>query len=314
LDDVIKNLQKILQEACLSCESNTIALSGGLDSSIIAYLLKDRKPNAVAIIAEDYIAKDLVYCQRISKELKIPLTISYENTLEILNGIQEVIKILKNFNDIEIRNNVVMYLVIKWVKNQGGLGVISGDGADELFAGYNFLLSKSNEEIEKEINRICSTMHFPSHELGKSLGVKIESPFLDERVIELAKKIPAELKVKIENNRIFGKWILRKSFENSIPHQIIWREKSPMQDGAGTTGLESLFNSIINDDTFSEKKERIKENDGIIIRTKESLYYYDIYRKIHGAPKEKPGIGSCPFCNFNVENSKFCRRCGAFPI
>ena len=304
----------MLKESCDSCKSNTIALSGGLDSTIIAYFLKERKPNTVAIIAKDFVASDLTYCQRVSKEFNIPLTINQVSTTDILSAIEETIKILKNFNDIEIRNNIVVYLAIKWAKEQNSQGIITGDGADELFAGYSFLINKPEDELEKEIQRVCSVMHFPTQKIGKALGIIVESPFLDEKIIEYSKTIPSDLKVRNEGEKRHGKWILRKTFEKNIPMQIAWREKSPMQDGSGTAGLSNLFDSVINDQLFLEKKKKIEETDGLIIRTKESMHYYEIYRNLYGVPAEKQGVSSCPYCNFNVENSKFCCMCGAFPI
>jgi asparagine synthase (glutamine-hydrolysing) len=314
LESISKKLYEMLKESCESCKSNTIALSGGLDSTIISHFLKERNPNTVAIIAKDFVASDLTYCQRVSKEFGMPLTINHVSTADILSAIEETIKILKNFNDIEIRNNVVMYLAIKWAKEQNSSGIITGDGADELFAGYGFLVSKPEEELEKEIQRVCTVMHFPTQKIGKALGMEVESPFLDEKIIEFAKTIPAELKVRNEGEKRHGKWILRKTFEKNIPMQIAWREKSPMQEGSGTAGLTNLFDSVINDKLFLEKKKKIEETDGIIIRTKESMHYYEIYKKVHGISAKKQGVSSCPYCNFNVENSKFCRMCGAFPI
>ncbi|MCE9617739.1 MAG: 7-cyano-7-deazaguanine synthase [Nitrosarchaeum sp.] len=303
----------MLKESCESCKSNTIALSGGLDSTVIAYFLKERKPQTVAIIAKDFVASDLTYCQRVSKEFNIPLTIKQVSTTDILNAIEETVKILKNFNDIEIRNNVVMYLAIKWAKEQNSTGIITGDGADELFAGYNFLRNKPKDELEKEIQRVCNIMHFPTQKIGKALGIMVESPFLDEKIIEFSKTIPVDFKIRNEGEKIHGKWILRKTFEKDIPTQIVWREKSPMQDGSGTVGLSNLFDSVISDQVFLENKKKIEETDGVIIRTKESMHYYKIYRNLYEMP-EKQGTNSCPYCNFNVENSKFCRMCGAFPI
>ncbi len=314
MEDISKKLYDILKESCESCKSNSIALSGGLDSSIIAYFLKERRPKSIAIIAKDFVASDLTYSQRISKEFNIPLVINQVSTTDILNAIEETIKILRNFNDIEIRNNVVMYLAIKWAKDQNRSGIITGDGADELFAGYNFLINKSEEDLEREIKRVCSLMHFPTQKIGKSLGITVESPFLNERVIEFAKTIPSNLKVRNEKTKRYGKWILRKTFEKNIPMQIAWREKAPMQDGSGTAGLSSLLDSVINDKVFLEKKKKIQDADGVIIRTKESMHYYEIFKKLYHAPTKKQDSGSCPYCNFNVENSKFCRMCGAFPI
>jgi len=99
LDEVSKNLYKILEEACNSCKSNLISLSGGLDSSIIAYFLKQRKPKAVAVITEDFVSTDLTYCQMVSKEMQLPLSIYNVNTATILEAVEDTIKILKNFND-----------------------------------------------------------------------------------------------------------------------------------------------------------------------------------------------------------------------
>lgn len=291
-----------------------ISLSGGLDSSIIAHFLKDKKPNTLAIIAEDFVSTDLTYCQLVSKEMGLPLTIYNVKTAEILEAVEKTIKILKNFNDIEIRNNVVMYLAIKWTKDNGGKSIITGDGADELFAGYSFLAHKSEEELESEINRVCSIMHFPTQEIGKALGIKIESPFLSEKVINLAKKIPANLKVKTENKKKYGKWVLRKTFEDHIPEQIVWREKSPMQEGSGTSGLTNLFESIIEEEKYVERKLTVEKGDDVIIRSRESMHYYEIFKKLYGSPVDKEAKSVCPYCKHKVDNSKFCRMCGAFPI
>jgi len=313
LDNLSKDLYKILDDSCNSCKSNLIALSGGLDSSIIAYFLKHRKPKTIAIIAEDFVSTDLTYCQRIAKEIDLPLVIHHVKTTMILEAVEETIRILKNFNDIEIRNNVVMYLAIKWAKDNGENSIITGDGADELFAGYSFLINKSESELESEIERICSVMHFPTQKIGKELGIDVETPFLKDSVVELAKKIPSNMKVKKEKDRKHGKWILRKTFEKYLPQQIIWREKSPMQDGSGTVGLTNLFESIINEEKYIEKKLTTEKEDGVIIRSRESMYYYEIYKKLFGVPK-KSTENACPYCKHVVENSKFCRMCGAFPI
>ena len=252
--DECEKLYNVLEESCNKCSSKLISLSGGLDSTIIAYFLKKQKPAGLAIIAEDFVSTDLTYCQMAANTMEIPLSIYSVKTADILEAVENTIKILKNFNDIEIRNNVVMYLSLKKAKEIGEKSIITGDGADELFAGYSFLTNMSDEKLEKELERINKIMHFPIQKIGESLGVKIESPFLDEKVIQHVKKIPVSLKVKTENEKRYGKWILRKTFEKHIPPQIAWRRKSPMQDGAGTSGLTSMFDSIVEEEKFVEKK------------------------------------------------------------
>jgi len=314
LEDYSSKIYQILEKSCDSSKSQLIALSGGLDSSILANFIKKRETHGIAIISKDFVSTDLTYCQIISKETNIPLTIYNATTSEILDAVEKTIKILKNFNDIEIRNNVVMYLAIKWAKENDYKSIITGDGADELFAGYNFLVNKPENELDAEIKRVCSIMHFPSQKIGEELGIKIESPFLNEELINIANEIPSNLKINQEKETRYGKWILRKTFEKHIPLQIVWRKKSPMQDGAGTVGLTDLFESIINEEKFVEKKLTVKKEDNVVIRSRESMYYYEIYKKLYGIPVNDQANTQCPYCKHEVMNSKFCRMCGAFPI
>lgn len=302
----MSDLYNLISESCNQCTANLIALSGGLDSTILAYLLRDRKPNGVAVIAKDFTATDLVYCQMAAKKFNMPLFITYTTTIDILNAIKETIKILRNFNDIEIRNSVVMYLALKWAKDNRYNKIITGDGADELFAGYYFL--QKAENLEKELKRIRKIMHFPSQIIGKNLNVTVESPFLDDRIVEFAKNTPTESLIK----KGYGKWILRKTFEEFIPPQIIWRDKSPMQDGAGTASLTSLFDSIITDKDFKVQKNEIFKQENITLRTKESLHYYKIYSEMYKVPRSNET--ACPYCKYDIGESKFCRMCGAFPV
>jgi asparagine synthase (glutamine-hydrolysing) len=315
MSQIFNQTYQIIEKAVLECNAECLSLSGGLDSTILAYFLKDKKINTVAIISKDFLANDLTYCQLAANKFDLPLNIKFCETDEIYSGIEETIKILKNFNDIEIRNNVVMYLALSAAKELGFNKIMTGDGADEIFAGYNFLLNKSNEELESDLKRLIKIMHFPSQKLGRALGVSVASPFCSNEVLEFAKTIPADLKVHEEGGKKFGKWILRKTFEDKIPKAIAWRQKSPMQDGAGMQGLTEFFDTTIPDAVFIDRIKKIKEKDGITIRTKESLQYYEIYHKYHTMPESNEFGAKCTDCRHAIEeDSKFCRMCGRFPL
>ena len=314
MESLIDQCRRVLQSSVTECKSKWIALSGGLDSSILAYLLKDQKPQAITIITKDFLGTDLTYAQIIAKHTELPLSLTQVSMEEMLDSINETIKILGNFNDIEIRNSIVPYVYLNSLKKKGVDSVITGDGADEVFAGYNFLLKKSEEELIEELKRIKKIMHFPSKDIAESLNMRVETPFLNEDVIEFSDSLPISKKINQKEEKRFGKWILREAFEKNLPENIIWREKSPMQDGSGTVNLTNLFNTIITDDIFSQKKTKILEEDGIYIRTKESLHYYECFRKSNSIKKSN-SHEKCPDCNYAINlNSKFCRMCGKFPI
>ena len=312
----LEKLHESLENSVSECKAKTLALSGGLDSSILAYFLKNKDCKALAMTTRDFIASDLTYCQLVAKKFHLPLNIIMPGTEELLSSINETIKILKNFNDIEIRNSIVIYHILKSLKNSGESRIILGDGADELFAGYNFFLKKNEKELQKDLERVWKIMHFPSKEIGDALGITVETPFLNEDVMNLAKTIPANLKVKEHNGKMYGKWILRKAFEDKLPTNIVWRDKSPMQNGAGTVGLTNLFDTLISDKIFESKIKQIKESDNVKLRTKESLHYYEIYRKYFEPPEKlHDSKNKCPKCQYEVKKtSKFCRMCGSFPI
>ena len=306
----------ILSDVTLKCNSKCISLSGGLDSSILACLLDKKNISAICIISKESPGNDLTFSQIIAKKFSIPIKIKMIDIDELLSAVNETIKILKVFNDIEIRNAIVMYLSLLAVKKNGFSSVITGDGADELFAGYNFWLKMNNNEVQNDLKRIRKIMHFPTQEIGKKLGIKVESPFLSQKVMDFAKSLPLDYKINMQNGKKYGKWILRKTFEKKIPNSIVWRKKSAMQDGAGTSGLIDLFSAMLPNKFFNEQTKRIKESENVIIKSKESLYYYMVYRKYFDIPSDLHSSKSkCPNCQYKIElGSKFCRMCGAFPI
>ena len=306
----------ILSDVTLKCNSKCISLSGGLDSSILACLLDKKNISAICIISKESPGNDLTFSQIIAKKFSIPIKIKMIDIDELLSAVNETIKILKVFNDIEIRNAIVMYLSLLAVKKNGFSSVITGDGADELFAGYNFWLKMNNNEVQNDLKRIRKIMHFPTQEIGKKLGIKVESPFLSQKVMDFAKSLPLDYKINMQNGKKYGKWILRKTFEKKIPNSIVWRKKSAMQDGAGTSGLIDLFNAMLSNKFFNDQTKRVKESENVIIKSKESLYYYMIYRKYFDIPSDLHSSKlKCPNCQYKIElDSKFCRMCGAFPI
>jgi len=310
-----KNVRAVLEEATLHCDANWIAFSGGLDSSILCQIKKEQDLNAITIITKDFLGTDLSFSQIISKQFNVPLDLKYVSIDETLDAIKNTIKILKNFNDIEIRNSIVSYLYLTALKEKNVKKVITGDGADEIFAGYNFLIKKDHDELLMELKRMKKIMHFTSEKIAGELGISIQMPYIDENVIKLAESLPIEHLINQKNGTKFGKWILRKAFENDLTPSVIWRKKTPMQDGSGTVGLTKMFESVITDDIFQEKIKKIKSDDGVTIRTKESLHYYELYRENFDIPECNNDKNICPDCNAEIIiNSKFCRMCGKFPI
>lgn len=313
MEQIQQEFLDVFKRSIRECTSQNIALSGGLDSSAIACMM-EKRPTGYAVIAKDFVASDLTYCQIIASALDLPLNMITVSTERIISAMEETIKILRNFNDIEIRNSIVMYVVIDAIRESGMDSIITGDGADELFAGYDFMVKKPGRELQKDLKRVSRIMHFASKKIGDALRVRVESPFLAQAMIEFAGRLPVRHMVGVHQDRTYGKMIIRKSLQDHMPRQITWRPKTPMQDGAGTTGMTSLFSRIITDTEFHAKQKRIMEQDGVRVRTKESAIYYETFRRFF-KPDRKDAPDACPDCGHVTDHdSRFCRMCGRFPI
>jgi asparagine synthase (glutamine-hydrolysing) len=316
LEEFVKEIKSLISQAVENSNYDCISLSGGLDSSILASCIADKKINALVLVAKDFASKDLMYAQLVAKHSGLDLKVISANVEDLLSATEETIKILKVFNPIEIRNNIVVYLTMKTAKESGYCSIMTGDGADELFAGYNFFKRLSEHELDKDLERIWKVMHYPSRSISKSIGITLCTPFLDDLVSLYAKKIPSNLKVHEEKGIKYGKWILRKAFEDILPKSIVWREKDAMQDGSGTSGLTAFLANLIPDSVYDSKSKQYLDKDKVHLSSKESLYYYEIYRKYFDAPYNliKSEI-SCPSCNYGISaDSHFCRMCGTYPI
>jgi asparagine synthase (glutamine-hydrolysing) len=216
----------------------------------------------------------------------------------------------------EIRNSVTIYVGLKAAKENGVSTIMTGDGSDEIFAGYSFLFGLEREKLDLELKKMWNVMAFSSIPLAKALEIKAKLPYLDPAFKDFAMKLDSQYKIRTENGRTYGKWILHKAFEKTLPREIAWRVKTPIEYGSGTTTLPNLFNRNISDTEFNEKRRRYLAKDRVTIRDKEQLFYYEVYRSLIGIPHPTSIEGKiCPQCNSNIpENATYCRTCGAYPL
>lgn len=317
IDRIYSELRLLLERAVKRNLSEGILLSGGLDTSILAAIAsKFGSLKAFTIGFEEAPAPDITYASLVSSKLRLKHIVYYFSESELYEGIKETIKILRSFDPMEIRNSVVIYVGLNVAKEHGASTVMTGDGCDELFAGYSFLFNIDRRRLDLELQKLWSTMSFSSILLAKALGLEVKLPFLDPDFKSFAMKIDSTYKVRSEMGKIYGKWILRKAFEGILPSEILWRDKTPIECGSGTAILPALFNYKISDEEFEIKRREYFEKDNVIIRDKEQLFYYEIYRLVIGVPRPtKLGGKLCPYCKSNVaKKATYCRTCGAYPI
>jgi len=317
VEEVRSKIRFLLEEAVKNNLTEGILLSGGLDTSILAVVAsRFTSLKAVTVAFQNAPAPDVKYASLIAKRLGLEHVVHTFGEEELYDAILAVVKTTKSFDPMEIRNSVAIYVGLKVAKENGISTVMTGDGCDELFAGYSFLFGYEKEKLDLELKKLWSVMAFSSVPLAKVLGIEAKLPYLDPALKDFAMKLDSKYKIRIENGRTYGKWILRKAFETILPREIVWRVKTPIEYGSGTTTLPNLFNQKISGKEFEKRRREYLVRDGVVIRDKEQLFYYEVYRSVIGVPRPAGKGGKvCPYCHSSVpENATYCRTCGAYPI
>jgi asparagine synthase (glutamine-hydrolysing) len=297
--DVCEQLRSKLKEAVAKNRAEGILLSGGLDTSVLAFV--GRPSIGFTVALKGALAPDLAYSERIAKLVGIQHKKIEFTTEEALAALPEVVKILKTF-DLALPNDLSIYFALVLAAENGIGSVMTGDGGDELFAGYSYMAELSPDDLGSYIKRLSENWRFSAVGLGRALGVEVRQPFLDEDFVRFALEVGPELKVKDG----VGKYILRRSFENLLPAEIVWRRKEPIECGSGSAKLHDIIRNMVTDEEFRSAADKVD----IKFINKEHFFYWRIYSEVVGEiPRAEGDAGACLCCGASV-GVYHCRTCG----
>ncbi|SRR5208282_2008395 len=309
-------LRELLDISVKKNLAECILFSGGLDTSVIAAVASSyTQLTGVTVSFHD--APDVPYAKLIAQNFGMNHIIVKVGEEDVKGAVADIVRIMKSFDPMEVRNDASIIIGLSAANRLGFRDVMTGDAADELFAGYSFFFNLPRDVLEKNLKSMWRIMRFASKPLAESLGMDARLPFLDDSDFkDFAMQIPVELKIREERNQTYGKWILRKSFEGILPEEIIWRTKVPIERGSGTATFSQCLEKEIKDVDFERDRKAILEGDGVHIRDKEQLFYFRIYKNEYGSPRDHgEGPKPCPGCGGHVASEiNFCRTCGAYPI
>ncbi|KAF9327782.1 hypothetical protein BG006_008952 [Podila minutissima] len=295
---LLKSLEK-------STPCDCILLSGGVDTSILAeaaYAVYNRDPDnkdkprpltgAITVLCTDQ-ATDKFYADQISKRCGLKQEVVKITLDSVLEELEFCIKTLETFDPMELRNGIVIARGLSVAKSLGYTSVMTGDGADELFAGYSFLHNMSAERLQAYSDKLTKTMRFSAVTLSKALGLTLYQPFLDPEMIKFSQQCTRDEKInyhehtqerewqdRLSGQQLHGKFILREAFEEEA--FSAWRKKEPIEVGSGTTILPKMFQESMSAEELQKEQERILGEDGIKIRDVEHLQYYKVFLKVFG--------------------------------
>ncbi len=294
----IAELRKALEEAVhrqlMSDVPYGVLLSGGLDSSIISAVAK--KFAAKRVESQDQQmawypqlhsfavglegAPDLIAARKVADHIgsvhhEIHFTIQ-----EGLDAIRDVIYHLETYDVTTVRASTPMFLMARVIKSMGIKMVLSGEGSDELFGGYLYFHKAPNAEAfhEETVRKLDKLYLYDNLRANKSLaawGVEGRVPFLDKEFIDVAMRLNPEDK-RPKDGRI-EKWILRKAFEDMLPHEVAWRQKEQFSDGVGYSWIDTLKAMVadkVSDDDIKNAHFKFPDQTPT---SKEEYFYRSIF-------------------------------------
>jgi len=254
-------------------------LSGGIDSSTMAVLACPYLKTLRTFVAGIPGAPDLEYARVVADYLQAEhheVTVSLQDMLSVL---PQVIYHLESFDALLVRSSITNYLAAKAASDYVS-AVFSGEGGDELFAGYEYLKAFPLAQLPAELIDITLRLHNTALQrvdrCSSAHGLVAHVCFLDPSVVDYAQRIPVEYKIfdGVE------KWILRLAMKGALPEKVLTRRKAKFWEGAGVGELlaEHAEQQITDGDFYRERKL----SNNWELNSKEELLYYRIFQEHFG--------------------------------
>jgi len=257
-----------------------VLLSGGLDSSLIAYMAKEIKPDIECFTASMEEGQDLPLAKDVTAYLGLKHHILMFGEKEINEILPVAIHHQEMYEESCVHGAIANFLAGRYV-TQYAKCVFTGEGADEFFAGYDgqFRKGTNPEEVASIVDNLMNVAHNTALQrldrLNAANGYESRTPFLDAKVIDFSLKIPIEDKIHGEEQ--IGKWVVRQAFESCLPDHIIYQTKRFFAQGSGVAYImRAQAEEAISEGELAEFN-RVEGNP--FLSSVEELYYYRIFKK-----------------------------------
>ncbi|WP_292417767.1 asparagine synthase C-terminal domain-containing protein [Methanoregula sp.] len=130
----------------LRSDEGVVALSGGVDSTLVASLAR-RECVAVGIEG----SHDLKQAKVAAESLGLACTFVTISEEEIASALPVVVGTIPEKNPVNSGIALTQYFIARWAGEHGYQRIITGQGADELFGGYTRYLE--SETLEEDLRR-----------------------------------------------------------------------------------------------------------------------------------------------------------------
>ena len=262
-----------------------VLLSGGLDSSLIAYMAHEIKPDIECFTVSMEEGQDLPLAKDVTKHLGVEHHILMFGEKEIKEILPLAIHHQEMYEESCVHGAIANFLAGRFVSPHTKV-VLTGEGADEFFGGYDgqFKNGSNPEEVASIVDKLINVAHNTALQrldrLNAACSYESRTPFLDAKVMDFSLKIP--LQHKIHGEEQTGKWIVRQAFEGCLPDHIIYQTKRFFAQGSGVAYIMQA--QAEKEISQAELEEFNKVDGNPHLYSVEELYYYRIFKKTFPHP------------------------------
>jgi len=208
-----------------------VTLSGGVDSTLVAVL--SGLPAIAVGVPESH---DLLAAEHAADVLGLSLRIHEITEGEVETALYDVLKLLPECTPMDVEIAITGWFISRLAKEQHARRILTGQAADELFAGYSRYGATSTLRRYMDADFLgLFRQRERDSTIASSFGVWYSLPFMDERVVRLSRSFQPEDLVCGDQRKIS----LRKVAEHYLPSDIAWKPKKAMQYGSGVTKILS---------------------------------------------------------------------------
>lgn len=215
-----------------------IAFSGGVDSTLISKICSDMDYDITLLTIGFPESHDILFAKQVNEILNYPHHVLEIDSVTFPSISKKINQTIQTENLSWNENSIAFYYVSKLAKSLDLDVVVTANGIDELFCGYNayreaFSEGESrihtvmNEKLDNELKMMKAV-----NLVASEFGVKILQPLLSAKFIEFAKTIPVSEKIH-DSEDLYRKHIIRKlAGQINVPELSCTKRKKALQYGS----------------------------------------------------------------------------------
>jgi asparagine synthase (glutamine-hydrolysing) len=234
--ELLKNIQNAIRKT-VPKKRIGIAFSGGVDSTLISKILSNLQYDVTLLTIGFSESHDILFAKEVNEKLSLPHHILEidESTFEKISI--DINKKIQTENLSWNENCIAFYYVSKLAKSLNLDTVVTANGIDELFCGYNAyreVISKGESQVNELMNSKLENevkMMKAVNLIASEFGVKILQPLLSSEFIEFAKSIPVNEKILGSEDMVRKHAIRKLASYIGVPEVSYTKRKKALQYG-----------------------------------------------------------------------------------